>query len=77
MGRIKGFKSGKWGGVSRSPAARNMITGANLTPRNAGFPPCIKGGQGGFCFNTFKIPLNPPLEKGDFEGVSVVQSAYN
>ena len=38
--------------------------GANLM---ISFPPFIKGGQGGFCFYTLKIPLNPPLEKGDFE----------
>lgn len=28
------------------------------------FPPFLRGGQGGFRFNTLKIPLNPPLEKG-------------
>jgi hypothetical protein len=30
------------------------------------FPPLKKGGQGGFIV-TFKIPLNPPLLKGDFQ----------
>ena len=48
--------------------------GGNLTISS---PPFIKGAQGGFYVCTLKIPLNPPLEKGDFEGVSAVQSACN
>ena len=30
-------------------------------------PPFSKGGTGGFWSNPLNIPLNPPLEKGDFE----------
>jgi hypothetical protein len=29
-------------------------------------PPFFKGGQGGF-YKPRKIPLNPPLRKGDFK----------
>jgi len=28
--------------------------------------PLCKGGPGGILCNRLKIPLNPPLEKGDF-----------
>ena len=34
------------------------------------FPPFLKGGQGGLC-KALIIPLNPPLEKGDFHGLII------
>jgi hypothetical protein len=37
-------------------------------------PPFFKGGKGGFKCKSFKIPLNPPLEKGDFAVFPVMQS---
>ena len=43
------------------------VAQTNLTRRNTGSPPFVKGGQGGFWDNPLKIPLNPPLEKGDFD----------
>ena len=33
---------------------------------NAKTPPFRKGGQGGISYKPLKIPLNPPLRKGDF-----------
>jgi Transposase DDE domain len=35
-------------------------------------PPFRKGGPGGILDNLLKIPLNPPLEKGDFDGISAL-----
>ena len=36
-------------------------------------PPLLKGGRGGFSGMAFKIPLNPPLRKGDFKSPSIGQ----
>ena len=38
---------------------------ARYFPRGFNFPPFLKGGQGGLDKRLI-IPLNPPLEKGDF-----------
>ena len=39
----------------------------NLTRRNTGSSPLVKGGQGGFWDKPLKSPQSPPLEKGDFD----------
>jgi hypothetical protein len=41
------------------------------------YPSFAKGGKGGFSTGLTKIPLNPPLEKGDFETHFAISNVHN